>query len=295
MLNTKIRRVVLTLFSKNSKRYNTLHKIYHFIFISDDWSIRSDLSMHLKIFLRMVLKKFRIHTRKMKRFQDIYNRHKGERCFIVCTGPSLTINDLEKLKKEYTFGVNSIFMAYGRTDWRPTYYVAVDYFHLQDIIKQKTCNIDRLCNAEAFVHPKIKINTSHDIVLPCLINYANHQSNHIGKDGLKMSADVDVCLYDCFTVTNSAIQLAIYMGFKKIYIIGADCDYSQSKMHFIETEIDENDRNSDWLPNAIELSIKGYTAAKRFAESMGVSIYNSTRGGKLEVFERADIDNLDLK
>lgn len=295
MLNKKIKSIVSVLLPKGSKRYNAVKKIYRFIFIADDWTIRSDLFMHIKIFFRIILKKLHLHSSEMKRYNDIYKRHDGDRCFIICTGPSLTVNDLELLRNEYTIGVNSIFMAYSETDWRPTYYVAVDYFHLNEMIKRETRNINRLCYGEAFVHSKIKINTQRDIVFPCLINYANHNSKRIRKSDFRMSTDVDVCLYDCFTVTNAAIQIAIYMGFKEIYIIGADCDYSQSKMHFIETEIDKNDRNADWLPNATELSIQGYMAAKKFAESMDVNIYNATRGGKLEVFERADIDNIDLK
>ena len=41
----------------------------------------------------------------LKMYKDI---HKGERCFIIATGPSLTMEDLEALKSEYTFGMNSI-------------------------------------------------------------------------------------------------------------------------------------------------------------------------------------------
>ena len=34
----------------------------------------------------------------------------------------------------------------------------------------------------------------------------------------------------------------------------------------------------------------GYEAAKRYAEKNGIIIKNATRGGKLEVFERIDLD-----
>lgn len=56
---------------------------------------------------------------QIKKYKDIHQR---ERCFIVATGPSLTLSDLEVLKNEYTFGMNSIVKLFDKTDWRPTYY-----------------------------------------------------------------------------------------------------------------------------------------------------------------------------
>lgn len=35
-----------------------------------------------------------------------------------------------------------------------------------------------------------------------------------------------------------------------------------------------------------------YKAARKYADAHGIKIYNATRGGKLEVFERVDFDSL---
>ena len=35
-----------------------------------------------------------------------------------------------------------------------------------------------------------------------------------------------------------------------------------------------------------------YEAAEKYTESKGIKIYNATRGGMLEVFERVDLDSL---
>ena len=75
--------------------------------------------------LRILLKKtFHI---KSKRTLTINNTHVGERCFIVCTGPSLTVEDCNKLKQEYTISMNSIYKLFDKTDWRPDCYVCFDY------------------------------------------------------------------------------------------------------------------------------------------------------------------------
>jgi len=37
---------------------------------------------------------------------------------------------------------------------------------------------------------------------------------------------------------------------------------------------------------------RAYKTAKKYADRHGVKIYNATRGGNLEVFERVDFDTL---
>ena len=73
--------------------------------------------------LNVQLRKYNIRSgeeyKLLRQFKDIY---KEKRCFIVATGPSLQINDLEMLKNEITFSMNSIYLSYKKTDWRPTYY-----------------------------------------------------------------------------------------------------------------------------------------------------------------------------
>jgi uncharacterized Rossmann fold enzyme len=63
------------------------------------------------------------YSKKLKSFKDI---HKGKRCFIIGNGPSLKMEDLDKLKNEYTFAANKIYLAFEETDWRPTYYCIQD-------------------------------------------------------------------------------------------------------------------------------------------------------------------------
>ena len=66
------------------------------------------------------------HAEYEKNLSRFHNIHKGERCFIVGTGPSLRIEDVHKLKDEYTFAVNSCLTMYDKTEWRGTYYGIVD-------------------------------------------------------------------------------------------------------------------------------------------------------------------------
>lgn len=286
-----------TILPKGTKRREFVKKLYNKLLCPPGWTIRSDLGMHFRILWRKLLNMMHLNKLhcELNYYETLRNRHIGERCFITCTGPSLQIADLERLKNEYTFGVNSIIMAYSKTEWRPTYYAMIDIYNLGGFLSTHPVTGGKFAQREAFFHYRTKLKNRGCDEKYCLINYANHWKGRIKKQKCKLSDNPGVCIYDCFTVTNMAIQLAIHMGFKEIYIIGADCNYDPKKMHFIETEIDNKFRGAKWFPGVVEKSIIGYKSAKKFAEKHGVKIFNATRGGMLEVFERVDFDSIDFK
>jgi len=258
------------------------------------WTLESDPEMHEMIARRVRLKKFHLDKRdkEMQKIAALKDSEKGKRCFITCTGPSLKIEDLELLKDEITIGVNSVVKAYDKTDWRPTYYAMVDYYAFGEFLKNTDLPGKKLCEKNAFLHYRVDPKNKTGKEIYCLINYANHFENRLTAKDILFSDDLSVCAYDAFTVTNFAIQVAMYLGFKEIYIIGADCNYSGSQIHFIEMPDDHVKMAAGWLPDALALSIEGYKAIKKYAEERGVKIFNSTRGGMLEVFPRKSIEEV---
>lgn len=258
------------------------------------WTIESDIPMHRMIRKRKWLKLLHISwldpdMRRIRRFKNI---HKGERVFITCPGPSLTIQDLELLKNEYTIGVNSITKAYTKTNWRPTYYALIDIFSFGKYLHEHEVDGGTFCQREAFLHYRSQPKTQNGRETYLLVDYSNHLDDWMEKKKIEYSDDISVGVYDGFTVTNMAIQIAIYMGFKKIYLIGCDCDYSKPKIHFIEAPGDKGKIEAGWLPQAAALSIDGYKAIRDFAYKRHVEIYNVTRGGKLEVFYRDNLERV---
>ena len=231
------------------------------------WTMESDKPMHRKIRARKVLKFLHLTwlSKDMRRIRRFKNIHKGERCFITCPGPSMTIKDLEALKDEYTIGVNSITKAYAHTSWRPTYYALIDIFAFGKYLSENEVDGNTFCQREAFLHYRSNPKTKNGRETYLLVDYSNHKPKWMEKKKIKYSSDLAVSVYDGFTVTNMAIQLALYMGFSQIYIIGADCDYTQSKIHFIEMPDDKQKIAAGWLPNATALSIDGYYAVRDFA------------------------------
>ena len=94
------------------------------------------------------------------------------------------------------------------------------------------------------------------------------------------------------------MQIAVYMGIKDIYLLGCDFNYSHgidiSGRYFENRNVvDHFDKAGqvDSTPN-LQYNYRAYLAAEKYARSHGFRIYNATRGGKLDVYERVDFDSL---
>ena len=214
---------------------------------------------------------------KLERFRNI---HRGERCFVVACGPSLNFQDLELLDdmKEICISMNRVYKGYKHTKWRPDYYIAVDRRAIADYGTTRG-----LAKKASFIADMIwdLIDTSDKNV------YKWHQYNY-WEENTKFSEDFSHGSYWGYTVNYDAVQLAVFMGFDEIYIIGADCcNYSDPKqMHFVK----------DYLAKPASLFedkiVHSFASVKRYADEHGIRICNATRGGKLDSIDRIDFDSL---
>lgn len=222
---------------------------------------------------------------QIAQFKDL---HKGERCFILATGPSLTAQDVQKLEHEYTFGMNSICLLFDTLGWETTYYGIQDYGvyeKLQDKLRQMKDTT--LFIGDGIPHTQCE-NICH---IPYALNYLDHKHSYKHLN-TRFSTDASKCVYDGYTITYSLMQLAVYMGFKEIYLLGNDCSYPKDpkKQHFM----DYGHTDSSTL-TARDRIIFAYEQAREFLKDTDVHIYNATRGGALEVFPRVDFDSIDFK
>lgn len=227
--------------------------------------------------------------KKYKSLKSYKNKHDGKRCFIIATGPSLNVNDLELIKKEYSFGMNSLIKIYDETDFRPTYYGIQDHFvytALKEEIMKYYKNHENVFVSDRITwHEKIGEKWN---VFPLNMSYNAYKRWFYNDYNAKFSEDIYRRVYSGFSITYSLIEIAIYMGFKEIYLLGADCDFgNKGKIHFAEYGVIDKTLNT-----AKERNLAGYAAAKEYAEKHGIKIYNATRGGKLEMFERVDLDKV---
>lgn len=212
------------------------------------------------------------------RFKDKY---KGKRCFIIGNGPSLTVSDLDKLaeKQEICFGLNVIHKIYPNTKWRPDFLCVSDpLVIMQNYIEMINEN---LC-------PKF-ISDIRSLFYPeeCEDVYSFHEIRTSKDEKLTpyFASQLEDGIFNGSTVTYIALQICVYMGFEKIYLLGVDCgDWNQhfSKDYWSAKEI-VNQANSDRIKRAYE-EVEKISRRKKF------KVYNATRGGYLEAFDRVDFD-----
>ena len=103
------------------------------------------------------------------------------------------------------------------------------------------------------------------------------------------------------SVAYAMLQFAFYMGFEEIYLLGFDHNFSKIEVNGKEI-VNENVTDhfasyNDVVTGAVNVDklTRGFMEAKQYADTHGVRIFNATRGGKLDVFERVDLDEILLR
>ena len=218
-------------------------------------------------------------TYRLRKYRNIYN---GGRCFVIGNGPSLTYDDLRKLQGETTFACNSLIRLFDEIPFKPTYYFAQDNRIILDnkeyIEKLDTTRFVKSHYASRYHIPGV---TYYKMLFP--------------KNPIGFSRDIASVVYSGQTVTYSMIQFAAYMGFKDIYLIGVDCNYSKDNSTIsADSYFDKRLFNSgrQYAAPEVDTNLLAFARAKEVCDKEGIHIYNATRGGKLEIFPRADFDAL---
>lgn len=253
--------------------------------------LKKEYKKMMSIFLYRISGSYVENYLKLQKLKDI---HKGKRAFIICNGPSLKSEDLTTIYNsgEISFASNKIHKIFSKTPWRPMYYTVMDenyQFSLIDIMnlipaKYKFFRVESWISTRKVSGSKIFLNTIG------------------GRKLLKECRFSDNCskvVFTVATVTYTMIQLAVYMGIKEIYIIGCDNSYSR-EINKDGTYVDYNVKsyfegsdNSDQLMAASVWQMNiAFECARKYADTHGIKIYNATRGGNLNAFERVCFDSL---
>lgn len=238
--------------------------------------------------------------------KKLKNSHANEKCFIVGNGPSLNSSDLNMIKNEVSFAANSIFRIYSQTEWRPTYYCIQDAKVINELKSEEVSSaylesdfffvassLYRMCHEKGLLSKK---------VLSFPIIQADMECNTI-----PFSDDIIRGFFNGYTVTYMAMQIAVYMGFRSIILLGVDHSFPYIKDekgmvivndlsipgHFYETPADNLDLNKRPSANYHEYVTKAYQSAEEYSRKTNrFRIYNATRGGCLEVFERVNLEDI---
>jgi hypothetical protein len=213
------------------------------------------------------------------------NVHKGRRAFIIGNGPSLKQTDLSKLKGEFTFGLNRIYLMFPELGFGTTYFVSVNDLVIEQCAKD-------IC---ALSMPKFLSWRSHRFFKsgppPANFLYTTY-------DNPTFTRDVRWRVWESATVTYVALQLAFHMGFEQIILVGVDHNSNvpgKANSTIVSQGDDPNHFNPGyfgkgfrWQLPDFETSEIGYQLARRAYEADGREVLDATIGGKLTVFPKID-------
>ena len=231
--------------------------------------------------------------------KDVENKYDLEKCVIVGNGPSLNNNDLSLLKNTLTMGVNSIFLMTEKNGFKPDIYVVEDKLVFEDNY-QEILDYDVKYKIlpkqyKTYINPKYRKNI---IFLPFNTSFGLDKTP-------RFSNNIKINLFTGGSVTYVNMQIAAFLGFKNIYLIGVDFNYIEPKSvikngdvwtsttddtnHFDERYFGKGKRWHD--PKLSEVKLN-YELALKISENNNFNFFNATSGGNLEVFERVDYESL---
>ena len=217
-----------------------------------------------------------------------HNRYAGRRCFVIGNGPSLQQMDVSLLKEEYTFGMNRVYLAFQEWGFQTSFLVSVNDL----VIEQCSQDFQRLDI------PKYFSWRARHLLYP---QGTPDQKTHFlftTYTGPQFARDVSRRLWEGATVTYVCLQLAFYMGFNKVILIGVDHNFStQGRAN--QTVVSQGDdlnhftkeyfgKGFRWQLPDLETSERSYKIAKEAFINDGREIVDATVGGRLTVFPKVD-------
>lgn len=240
------------------------------------------------------------------RLRSLKGAFSGERIFVIGNGPSLNRTPLHFLENEFTFVTNRAYLLFDRITWRPSFYTTLDWRVVPDIAHE----INLLNGMLFFFEERFKglLRDDNDVF------WYTHTPAMQASDKL-FAYDISSGVRGAGSVIGTAIQIAFFLGFREIYLIGCDLGYRVNKnvkqegedvfktgTKLLLTSTEDDDLNHfdvryfgkgrRWHDPNVKRMIAGHEQCKIGVEKGGGKILNATIGGELEVYPRVDFLSL---
>lgn len=220
-----------------------------------------------------------------ERLSGVRNTHLGETCVIIGNGPSLNSTNMAALADVDTFGLNRFYLMEPRIGWSSTYHVVVN----RHVVDQFAGELRRVSGQLFTTWPNhILLAERGDLVT--LQNVA----------GPLFSLDPRRGVWQGATVTYVAMQLAHWMGYRKVILVGVDHRFeSKGPSHKLVESRGDDPNHFDpsyfgsgvrWQLPDLETSEVAYRLARIAFERAGGVVLDATVGGALQVFDKVELD-----
>jgi hypothetical protein len=230
-----------------------------------------------------------------RRLEAYRNAHQGARCFIIGNGPSLRQTDLTRLKGEFTFGLNRIYLMFPELGFTTSCLVVVNELVLaQSGAEMIALPLPKFITWRARRYTPPWRRFRQDPSLMYLDTDFTGSENFSGEATRR--------LFEGNTVTYVAMQLAFFMGFQEAILVGVDHNYvTQGKPN--QAVISPGDDPNHFAPNYfgkgykwqlpdLEGNERAYRLARQAYADASRRLVDATVGGKLNIFPKVDYSSL---
>lgn len=208
------------------------------------------------------------------------NRYPDETCLVIGNGPSLRDVPLDFLRKYKSFGTNRIYLLDG---FKPSFYCSVNPLVLEQSLPQ-------IIEAD---YPVSFVRAEYADRIPGAMPLISTGLPHFSREPQK-------CIYEGHTVTYVCLQLAFFMGFSTVLLVGVDHSYqyqgAPNQEQVAGWESDPNhfapnyfSGDTRWHNPDLVRSERAYHMARTVFEHAGRRIVNLGPNSKLDIFERGEV------
>jgi hypothetical protein len=247
------------------------------------------------------------HRDVLRANRALYNRHVGGRCFVLCNGPSVKQQDIRPLKNEIVFSVSSGYLHPDYGEVRPRYHCVPQLTYgkmTRELAVEWFGEMDRhLGDAELFLdQQEWDLVQQLGLFAARNVHYLCMGKNYFPKNPRRVP-DLTGIIPRVQTVPIAVLMMALYMGFREIYLLGTDHDWFVKKeyKYFFEPGILKGKDTGVTVDGMLETTLwdelpavrkvwAQYRAVKEMANSIGATIYNATQGGMLDEFVRIRLE-----
>ena len=233
-----------------------------------------------------------LHTKdrkylKILRKNNSIPKANSKTCFILGNGPSIKDVDLKQISEYDIFTVNYFHKSEQSNQINTKYHILVDeIFYESEGLEYAKNLIQTKKELSFFVrhHAYTKYNKLFD---NDKIFYMYQKKMQVGK---KINYDITKNSDACINVLISAIEIAMFLGYKSIYLLG--CDYnsycSNTENHFYKDDTVKKICIGDEL-KYYALAHKHLYALQDYCEKKGIGILNLTENSLIDAFEKRSL------
>jgi hypothetical protein len=235
--------------------------------------------------------------------QRLKNKFQGQRCFILGNAPTIQNIDISLLKDEYVFVMSTFYNHPAYSSLNKSIFSSVHLtgskIYEENLKWMKAIN-DNTKSTQIFFFDLAQKKMIEENNL-----FINKEVHYIATANTARSYDISKPTRGYETNVVQALEIAIYLGFKEIYLhsvnLNTVCEsgmynyfFDRNLMPYKDEHVDDNSFCKDFFATiqSLYVATKAIFEVKIHADSAGVDIYYTNQESLLKFFKFIEFNNV---